>query len=167
MGQDGFRFAIETGKLHRAGAVPRCPVVRAIMQASASTFIQASRNRAWSVFTDTSAWPTWYDGIRHAVWVEGEPWTDGSMLQLDSRWGVLAACIRLVAEPNMAVIEVRMWSSTAVLVFEVEDSVGGCQAKVRETWHGPAAWLGPITRPARTEKLTRAMAAFRHCAEAL
>ena len=89
------------------------------------------------------------------------------MLRLDSRWGVLAACIRLVAEPSMAVIEVRIWSSTAVHVFEVEDSVGGCQAKVRETWHGPVAWLGPITRPARTEKLTRAMDSFRHCAEAL
>ena len=89
------------------------------------------------------------------------------MLRLDSRWGVLAACVRLVAEPSMAVIEVRIWSSTAVLVFEVEDSVGGCQAKVRETWHGPAAWLGPITRPARTGKLTRAMDSFRHCAEAL
>ena len=89
------------------------------------------------------------------------------MLRLDSRWGVLAACVRLVAEPSMAVIEVRMWSSTAVLVFEVEDSVGGCQAQVRETWHGPAAWLGPITRPARTAQLTRVMGAFRHCAEAL
>ena len=137
------------------------------MQTSASTFIQASRNRAWSVFTDTSAWPAWYDGIRQVSWVEGKPWTDGSMLRLDSRWGVLAACVRLVAEPSMAVIEVRMWSSTAVLVFEVEDSVGGCQAKVRETWHGPAAWLGPITRSARTGALTRAMDSFRHCAEAL
>ena len=66
-----------------------------------------------------------------------------------------------------AVIEVRVWSSTVVLVFEVEDSVGGCQAKVRETWHGPAAWLGPITRSARTGTLTRAMDSFRHCAEAL
>ncbi len=89
------------------------------------------------------------------------------MLKLDSRWGVLAACVRLVAEPSMVVIEVRIWSSTTVLVFEVEDSVGGCQATVRETWHGPAAWLGPITRPGRTAKLTRAMDAFRHCAEAL
>ena len=137
------------------------------MQASASTFIQASRNRAWSVFADTSAWPAWYDGIRHAAWIEGKPWTDGSILRLDSRWGVLGACVRLAAEPSMAVIEVRIWSSTAVIVFEVEDSVGGCQVKVRESWHGPAAWLGPITRPARTQKLTRAMVAFRHCAEAL
>ena len=77
------------------------------------------------------------------------------------------AKVRLVAEASMAVMEVRAWGSTSVRVFELADSVGGCQASVRETWHGPTAWLGPITRPARVRTLARTMQAFRTCAESL
>lgn len=77
------------------------------------------------------------------------------------------AKVRLVAEANMAVLEVPAWGSTSVRVFELADSVGGCQASIRETWHGPAAWLGPITRPVRVRTLERTMQAFRTCAEAL
>lgn len=137
------------------------------MQANASTFIQASRRRAWDVFSDTDSWPAWYAGIHRAAWVEGAAWSDGSVLRLERRGGPLLARIRLVAEANMAVMEMHMWGSTAVFVFEVADSVGGCRASARETWHGPATWLGPVTRPARMQALTRSMDAFRHHAEAL
>ena len=122
------------------------------MQVKVDTFIQSSRARVWSVFVQTESWGIWQQEMHRAIWIQGEPWQDGSVIEIGHRLGTKLARVRLVAENEMAVLEIRTWYASVVNVFEIADSVGGCRVSIKETWHVPLKWLVPILRSIRVPK---------------
>ncbi len=113
-------------------------VVRADVQ------IHAARATVWQVFADTAAWPAWHTQIRAVHWLTPVPWQDDAVLQLNvTPLAVpitIQAQMKSVVPENLVVWESRVPGLVAVHVFEFVDSLGGCQVREKETFHGPLAF---------------------------
>ncbi len=113
------------------------------MEVKAEVQIHTARATVWQVFVHTAAWSSWHTQIRHAVWLTPVPWHDNAVLQLQvTPLAVpitVQAHMKSVVPESLVVWESRVPGLTAVHVFEFTDSLGGCQVREKETFHGPLA----------------------------
>ena len=110
--------------------------------------VAATPERAWDVWSRVEDWPRWeWMGSADAGWVEGQPWTPGSVLRFGHRPWTFDCVLVSVSPPAEVVWEGRGAGIHGRHAMRFLPHPRGCLVQTSEVFTGPGARaLRPLIR---------------------
>ena len=136
------------------------------MQIEREIYVHAARDAVWQKYCRVEAWPSWAPAVTNVTWPLGATWAEGTDFQVKRRIALgfdvsFDATIQMSVPGSVTVWEGRAPALIVVSSFQVTDSLGGSNAQLQMTYHGPGALFLLLLRAPLTSQISTALSRFK------